>query len=236
MNNTSLIIPIFNEELNIKNLYNEICQADILTCLDEIIFVDDCSCDSSLNIMIEIEKNDLKVKILKHSKRLGQSACLKTASKYTKFATLITIDGDGQNNPKDIPLLLKEFHNDNNLYLVGGLRINRKDNLIKKYASKLANKTRMFILNDGCIDTGCSLKVFEKDTFNKFPFFNGMHRFIPALFSGYGKKTFFIPVDHRARKLGKSKYATFGLGRLYRGVIDIIKVVIIINKFKRDNA
>ena len=106
--------------------------------------------------------------------------------------------------------------------------------MIKIISSKIANKFRNLILKDDCLDTGCSLKVFDRNTFLKFPFFNGIHRFLPALFRGYGKKTFFIEVDHRSRIYGISKYGTFI--RLIRGVRDLIKVVKIIKKFKRSNV
>ena len=116
------------------------------------------------------------------------------------------------------------------IYLVGGIRLKRKDNLIKKISSKIANSVRSKFLNDGCVDTGCSLKVFDKNIFLNFEFFDGIHRFIPALFSGFGYKTFFINVDHRKRKYGRSKYGT--LSRLINGLRDMIKVKKMINKNK----
>ena len=106
--------------------------------------------------------------------------------------------------------------------------------LIKILSSKIANKIRSYILNDDCVDTGCSLKVFDRNIFLSFPFFDGIHRFLPALFKGYNKNTFFINVDHRPRIHGNSKYGTFG--RLVRGIRDLITVAKIIKKFRRDHA
>ena len=119
-------------------------------------------------------------------------------------------------------MLLDKYFSDDNLFLIGGIRVKRKDNLIKIYSSFFANLIRSFILDDGCKDTGCSLKVFDRDIFLSFPFFSGIHRFLPALFKGYGYKTSFLNVSHRPRIRGKSNYGTFD--RLYRGIIDIVKV------------
>ncbi len=107
-----------------------------------------------------------------------------------------------------------------------------KDSVIKKISSKIANKVRKIILDDKCDDTGCSLKVFDKKTFIKLPEFQGLHRFLPALFNGFGCKTFFIPVDHRPRLHGKSKYGTFF--RLYIGIVDMIRVFKFLKNLKND--
>ena len=116
------------------------------------------------------------------------------------------------------------------MYLVGGIRKKRQDSLTKILSSRVANKIRSMIFNDGCNDTGCSLKIFDKQIFLKFPFFSGIHRFLPSLFTGYGYRTFFIDVDHRLRIKGSSNYGT--LDRLFRGIIDIIKVRKIIRDYK----
>ena len=105
--------------------------------------------------------------------------------------------------------MIQEYNKDKDLVLVGGIRLNRKDNFLKKISSKIANKIRMLILKDNCEDTGCSLKIFDKKIFLSFPLFDGIHRFLPALFTGYGKKTIFVDVDHRPRIYGYSKYGTF---------------------------
>tara|TARA_Y100001970_G_C14049314_1_gene758055 strand:+ start:105 stop:803 length:699 start_codon:yes stop_codon:yes gene_type:complete len=231
MSKTTLIIPIYNEELNIKKLFEEIVLID-KNIINNIIFIDDCSTDNSLEILEEISKDLSNVKILKHAKNMGQSKCLQTAIKYTENSIIITIDGDGQNNPKDIPKLLDAYLLHSDVFLVGGLRHNRKDNIIKIVSSKVANRVRSYILKDNCKDTGCSLKVFDRNIFLQLPFFDGIHRFLPALYKGYGKKTLFLNVDHRSRVYGKSKYGTFL--RLFRGIKDLILVVKIIKDFNKN--
>ena len=129
--------------------------------------------------------------------------------------------------------MLDIYKQNKKLKLVGGIRLHRKDNFIKIVSSKIANLIRSKIFNDGCIDTGCSLKIFDKKIFLSFPYFNGIHRFIPSLFVGYGYPVSFIGVDHRKRVYGKSKYGTFN--RLIRGIRDIIIVRQIINNKKNND-
>ena len=217
----SIIIPLYNEEESIKPLIDE-----ILTSLRnykqyEIVLIDDCSNDQTLKIINNINCH-IKIKILKNIKRQGQSYSIHKGIESSSFNTIITIDGDGQNNPNDIPKLINKYNQNNQIYLVGGIRVNRKDSLIKVLSSKIANKIRSSILKDSCKDTGCSLKVFDKTIFLNFPFFDGIHRFLPALFKGFGYKTMFINVEHRPRMHGRSKYGTFL--RLIAGIKDIIRV------------
>ena len=226
-NKFSIIIPIFNEKNNIEVLLNQILE-NISQYNDfEIIFVDDASTDDSLLVLKKYKKNSF-IKVISHYKNFGQSKALWTGIKIAKYDNIVTLDGDCQNDPADIPKLLKIYFKDKDLKLIGGLRLKRNDSFIKIFSSKLANRIRSFILKDNCIDTGCSLKVFKKDIFLNFPFFDGIHRFLPALFKGYGYKTFFISVNHRYRLSGKSKYGT--LKRLYRGIFDLIRVKKIIAK------
>lgn len=216
----SIVIPLYNEEENIIPLINEIFLALKEYDSYEIILVDDFSNDQTLKLISN--KNNKLLKILQNKKRKGQSYSIYKGVKTSQFDTIITLDGDGQNNPKDIPKLLNIFNQNHKIELVGGLRVKRKDNLIKVISSKIANKIRLIILKDKCKDTGCSLKVFNKNVFLSFQYFDGMHRFLPALFNGFGYETFFIDVEHRPRLHGKSKYGT--LLRLIAGIKDIIKV------------
>lgn len=225
----SVVIPVYNEEDNVISLIVEINR-----CLSEyrnyeLIFVNDSSSDKTLDILTE-EKKKYGFKIINNKTNLGQSYSILFGVKEAKHNIIVTLDGDGQNNPNDIPSLVNYYKKNNDIYLVGGIRLKRKDNLIKKISSKIANSVRSKFLNDGCVDTGCSLKVFDKNIFLNFGFFDGIHRFIPALFSGFGYKTFFINVDHRKRKYGRSKYGT--LSRLINGLRDMIKVKKMINKNK----
>ena len=229
----SIIVPIFNEKESIEKLIEEIYLSLENYKRFELILVNDLSTDGSL-ILIEKLKKQYPIILINHTKNLGQSASIFTGLKKSNYDTIVTIDGDGQNNPSDIPFLLEKYFSDKNLYLVGGIRKNRKDSFFKILTSKIANKVRNFILEDECTDTGCSLKVFDKRIFLLFPYFNGIHRFLPALFRGFGKKILFIDVDHRPRVHGFSKYGTFK--RLIKGICDLIRVAIIIKKNKRNNV
>jgi Glycosyltransferases involved in cell wall biogenesis len=188
--------------------------------------INDASIDDTQVIInkLKINKN---IKILKNSFNKGQSYSIYKGIKNSSNKIIVTLDGDGQNDPKDIPKLLELFLSNENVEMIGGIRQKRKDNIIKIISSKLANYVRSKILNDDCLDTGCSLKVFSRNIFLKFPYFDGIHRFLPALFKGYGHKTMFINVNHRERKYGFSKYGT--MNRLFKGIRDIIKVIKIIN-------
>ncbi len=229
----SVVIPIYNEGKNLNSLIKEIKAA--LTNFEdyELIFVNDCSTDNTIEILKEESKN-FSFKLLNNITNLGQSHSIVVGIKNAKYNIIVTLDGDGQNNPKDIPKLVDYYVENDDISLVGGIRIKRKDNLIKIFSSKIANFIRSKYLNDNCADTGCSLKVFDKKIFLNFDYFNGIHRFIPALFNGFGYNTIFLNVDHRKRIHGKSKYGTFL--RLINGLRDMFKVKKIIeenNKSKK---
>jgi len=226
----SLIIPVYNESENIMTLYNEINLSEAYEYLNNIIFIDDVSKDNSLIILNKISKKDKKVTVLKHDINKGQSKSIKTGIDFSNDKYVITLDGDGQNDPNDIIKLIKILEKNTKISLVAGIRINRKDQFIKKYTSIVANKIRRIILNDECDDTGCSLKIFDKEIFINFPFFKGVHRFLPALFKGSGYKCYFINVNHRPRMQGNSNYGTFD--RLFVGIRDILRVKKILNKKK----
>jgi len=228
MHSFSIVIPIYNESNNIKILLKEIYFILKDNFLFEVIIVNDGSNDESKEIIEKLNYENLV--LINNDKNLGQSKSLWIGIKNSKYETIITIDGDLQNDPKDIPMLIDYYKQNNDIDLVGGIRTKRKDNLIKMISSKIANTLRSFIFKDGCIDTGCSLKVFNKKVFLNFPYFNGIHRFLPSLYTGYNKKTFFLNVNHRARIAGVSKYGTFN--RLYKGVIDIIRVKNIIKNYQ----
>jgi len=225
----TLVIPVFNEEDNLVSLIKEIKKALVNYINFELIFVNDSSSDNTLEIL-EKEKKNFDFKILNNQFNFGQSYSILLGIKESKYNIIVTLDGDGQNNPYDIPKLLEYYNKGDDIFLVGGIRSKRKDNLIKIISSRIANYVRSKFLEDGCTDTGCSLKVFDKNIFLKFEYFNGIHRFLPALFNGFGYKTFFLSVDHRKRKYGKSKYGTFF--RLFNGLRDMIKVKKMIEKNK----
>ena len=232
MNNISIVIPIYNEEKNIIKLFHELKQsiADNQNYNFELIFVNDCSIDNSLNILNQLKINNKLLSIINNSENLGQSSSINIGIKNSKYNNIITMDGDGQNNPKDLKIIIQSYFSEN-ADLVSGIRKVRKDTIIKKISSQIANKIRSSVLKDKCSDTGCSLKMFKEEIFLSFPFFNGIHRFIPSLFSGYNKKIVYVDVDHRAREYGQSNYGT--VIRLIKGIGDLIRVFFIIKKYRK---
>ncbi len=223
----SLIIPIYNEEANILQLYNEIKSSESYTMLNKIIFIDDCSTDDSQNVIKKILKIDNKIHLISQKNNYGQSYSILSGCKSTDDNIIATIDGDCQNDPDDLSKLINTYKL-SEAKLVSGIRLNRKDSILKKFSSYIANQIRKKILDDDCVDTGCSLKVFDKKIFLNFPYFNGIHRFLPALFKGYGYKCEFISVNHRFRLHGYSKYGT--MKRLILGIRDTMMVKKIIKK------
>ncbi len=216
----SIVIPLFNEEKNITSLIPEILDNISIYNNYEIILINDASTDETLNTIRKIKNNSIK--IINNLNNKGQSYSIHKGIENSKNNIIITFDGDGQNDPNDIPKLLEIYISNSEIKLIGGIRKNRKDTIIKKVSSRIANTIRSIILKDNCKDTGCSLKIFDKKIFLSFPYFDGIHRFLPALFKGYGYKTKFINVNHRTRKYGISKYGT--LNRLFIGIRDILKV------------
>mgnify|MGYP001208876182 CR=1 FL=1 len=224
MKKISIIIPVYNESDSILQLIIE-AEKFLKSKIEyELIIVDDGSVDETVNILNKSKKN---IKLISNKKNLGQSKSLLNGIKNSSYDTVVTMDGDGQNNPSDIFSMIKLFF-ENNCDLVSGIRLKRRDNLIKIISSRIANFVRSKYLNDECKDTGCALKVFKKNIFLSFPFFDGIHRFLPALFKGYGYCVQFIEVDHRHRIAGVSKYGT--VNRLFKGLKDMYYVKKIIKK------
>ncbi len=224
----SIVIPLFNESQNIVKLIDQLYYSLKDYKNFEVTLVNDASTDNT-NEIIKNLQNNYNLNVLNNKINRGQSYSIAKGIKESKNEIIITLDGDGQNNPLDIPYLLDYFLKNENISLVGGIRKKRKDSLIKIFSSKIANKIRSKILKDRCEDTGCSLKVFSKNIFLNLPYFDGIHRFLPALFIGYGHECYYMPVDHRAREKGISKYGT--IDRLYKGIFDIIKVKRIIKDY-----
>ena len=224
--NFSIVIPVYNEEENIINLYNEILHSITDEYLYEICIINDGSTDNSFKELKKLKKNNIK--IINNIRNYGQSYSIFVGVQNAKYNTIVTLDGDGQNPPSEIIKLLNVYITNKEQVLVGGIRNKRNDAIQKIYASKIANSFRSFILNDNCTDTGCGLKVFPKDQFLKVKYFNGYHRFFPALFKSIGVKCIFINVNHRSRKYGNSKYNN--IKRLFKGLIDIIRVKYIMIK------
>jgi glycosyltransferase involved in cell wall biosynthesis len=211
----SVIVPLFNEEENISILQSELRAA--LDGLDyEIVFVDDGSLDCTVE-RIETAPN---VRLIRFEKNTGQSAALYAGLQAARGANAVLMDGDLQNDPADIPRLLAEIARGADL--VCGYRINRQDTLVKRLTSRIANAVRSRFTKDGVRDTGCTLKAIRRECISALVPFKGMHRFIPALIKGAGYRLVEIPVNHRPRRFGQSKY---GLGnRALRATIDMFGV------------
>ncbi len=211
----SVVVPVFNEEASMSNMQAELRFA--LAGLDhEIIFVDDGSTDQSV---AKIE-NAPHVRVLRFEKNAGQSAALFAGLNAARGAIIITIDSDLQNDPADVSRLLVEISHGADL--VCGYRQKRKDTMIKRLTSRIANFVRSRYTRDGVRDTGCTLKAMRRECVSALIPFKGMHRFIPALVKGAGFQVVEVPVNHRPRKFGKSKY---GLGnRAVRATIDMFGV------------
>jgi dolichol-phosphate mannosyltransferase len=211
----SVIVPLFNEEENISILQSELRAA--LDGLDyEIVFVDDGSLDCTVE-RIETAPNVL---LIRFEKNTGQSAAIYAGLQAARGANAVLIDGDLQNDPADIPRLLAEVARGADL--VCGYRINRQDTLVKRLASRIANAVRSRFTKDGVRDTWCTLKAIRRECISALVPFKGMHRFIPALIKGAGYRLVEIPVNHRPRRFGQSKY---GLGnRALRATIDMFGV------------
>ncbi len=211
----SVIVPLYNEEENVPLLQAELAAA--LSGLDhEVIFIDDGSTDRTLARLT----NTPEVRVLQFAKNAGQSAALYAGANAARGATVVLIDGDLQNDPADIPRLLAEI--ERGADLVCGYRAQRKDTLVKRLTSRIANFVRSRFTKDGVRDTGCTLKAMRRECVRTLVPFKGMHRFIPALVKGAGYRLVEVPVNHRARKFGTSKY---GLGnRAVRATIDMFGV------------
>ena len=221
----SIVIPVYNEEESIGELINEITQALASKYKHEIIVVDDGSVDKTVGVLSKIKQELPTLRIIKHLQNSGQSTAIRTGVQYAKSAWITTLDGDGQNDPADIPNLYNELINNQDAdpwLVVAGYRKKRKDTWLKRISSKYANGIRDRLLRDGTPDTCCGLKVFSRDSFLALPYFDHMHRYIPALFQRQGGKMVSIEVNHRHRTQGMSKYGFHN--RLWVGIVDILGV------------
>ena len=211
----SVVVPLFNEEENVPILQSELRAA--LSRLDhEIVFVDDGSVDRTVE-QIETAPN---IRVIRFEKNTGQSAAIYAVLQAARGATAVLIDGDLQNDPADIPRLLAEIARGADV--VCGYRVKRKDTVLKRLTSRIANAVRSRFTNDGVRDTGCTLKAMRRECVGALVPFKGMHRFIPALIKDAGYRLVEIPVNHRPRRFGQTKY---GLGnRAIRATIDMFGV------------
>ncbi len=205
----SAVIPVKDEAGNVAPLAREIA-AGLAGEAHEIIFVDDGSSDGTAQALAALKAELPQLRVLRHDRNLGQSRGIRSGVAAAKGETIVTLDGDGQNDPADIPKLLALLRADPALGMVSGVRVKRKDSASRRIASRLGNRFRNFMLGDGASDTGCGLKAFRRDAFLALPYFDHMHRFLIALVQREGWKVDYAPVNHRPRLTGASKYTNFG--------------------------
>ncbi|WP_375201991.1 glycosyltransferase family 2 protein [Hyphococcus sp.] len=206
----SVVAPMHNEAGGAGALADEIAAA--LNGVDhEIIMVDDASTDETVETLKAARTRHPQLRILRHEKNAGQSRAVRTGILAARAPVIATLDGDGQNDPADIPALYEKLMDGGDrLAMVAGERRGRQDSQAKKIASRAANAIRRRLLNDGSADTGCGLKLFKREAFLRLPYFDHIHRYLPALMVREGYEVAFAPVSHRARAHGVSKYTNFG--------------------------
>ncbi|MGD8372703.1 MAG: glycosyltransferase family 2 protein [Syntrophobacterales bacterium] len=222
----SVVVPVKNEADNIDSLVDEICAVLDGLLQYEIIYVDDGSVDDTWDRLVALSRRLPQLKIIRLRQSYGQSTAIHTGVKEARAPLIATLDGDGQNDPADIPRLLQVFEAPDrppNMQLVTGHRRRRKDSWVKKFSSRIANGVRIYLLKDQTPDTGCGLKVFPRETFLAMPFFDHMHRFLPALILRGGGEVCSVDVNHRPRKHGRTNYGVWD--RLWVGLVDLFGVM-----------
>ncbi len=220
----SVVAAVLNEAENIRPVLTEIARALEGLRPFEVIFVDDGSTDATLNELLACRDVLPELRVLSHDRRCGKSAALRTGIEAAQAPWIATIDGDGQDDPTEIPAMLAMAEGANGATpLVVGVRLKRNDTLSRRVATRLANGLRQGLLQDGCPDTGAPMKLFSREAFLRLPQFEGLHRFLPALLGSYGHPLLCKPVRHRARLHGHSKYTNWN--RALVGLRDMVGVM-----------
>ncbi len=231
----SVVIPVHNEAANVVALLGEI-RAALEEKLDyEVIVVDDGSGDDTLRLLDEVAGAMPALRIVRHDRRYGQSAGILSGARAARAAWIVTMDGDGQNDPADIPALLAARDADGapeGLQMVAGRRANRHDNWLRRASSRIANRVRGWVLRDAIPDSGCGLKLVSRSAFMTLPQFDHFHRFLPALIKRNGGEVVSVSVSHRPRGGGRSHYGVFN--RLWIGIIDLFGVMWLQRRALRD--
>jgi len=219
----SVVVPVFDEAANVGPLAREIAAAYAGRAY-EMIFVDDRSRDGTREALLGLKAELPTLRILSHRSNSGQSRSVRTGVLAARAAIVVTLDGDGQNPPADAPRLSDRLAAaPPEVALVGGEREKRRDTAAKRWASRAANGVRRRLLDDGANDTGCGLKAFRREAFLRLPYFDHMHRYLPALMLREGYRVEFLRVGHRPRTSGFSKYTN--LGRLWASLSDLAGVM-----------
>ena len=228
----SVVVPVHNEEDNIAPLVTEILAALRGVVAFEIVYVDDLSRDATLARLQALQATTPELRVIRHLANSGQSTAVRNGIKAARAPWVATLDGDGQNDPADIPKLLAERDRASaDTKLFAGWRVNRQDSGSKRWASRWANAIRARMLRDATPDTGCGIKLMERAAFLELPYFDHMHRYLPALMQRAGWRTLSVPVNHRHRVSGVSKYTN--LGRALVGVRDLLGVSWLISRSRR---
>ena len=216
----SLVVPVYNEEDNIDDLYAEVARSmSGQPCAWELVFVDDGSSDHSLDIIRTLADKDERVRYVSFEGNCGQSAAFAAGFRFAQGDVVVTLDADLQNDPADIPAMLQIYAE---VDMVIGWRANRQDSFIKRQASRVANWIRNGISHETVRDTGCSLKVMRSDMLKSIPMFTGMHRFLPTLMKLEGARVAEMRVNHRPRRKGVSKYGIWD--RAWASAYDLLAV------------
>ncbi len=219
----SVVVPVFDEAAAAPALAREIAEAFAGRAV-EIIFVDDASRDKTRAVLAALQPQIPALRVLVHRRNAGQSRAIRSGVLAARAPVIVTLDGDGQNDPADAPRLVDLLAaGPAVLAMVGGERVKRQDSRAKKVASRIANGVRRRLLNDGAADTGCGLKAFRREAFLRLPYFDHIHRYLPAMMLREGYEIAFLPVSHRSRSAGRSKYTN--LGRLWAALSDLAGVM-----------
>ncbi len=229
----SVVVPVKNEEENVAPLVAEICAA-LAGKQFEIIYVDDGSTDRTWPVLQELMASVPQLRVVRHRASCGQSTAVLSGVRAAQAPLVATLDGDGQNDPADIPRLLQvwqqEAARDGSIGCVAGWRTKRQDTALRRFSSRIANGVRSSLLQDNTPDTGCGLKLFSREAFLRLPYFDHMHRFLPALFMRETLRVVSEPVNHRSRERGVSKYGLHN--RLWVGLVDIAGVSWLLRRAK----
>ncbi len=224
----SVVVPVMDEEGNVAGLAREIARAFEGRAF-EMIFVDDKSRDSTLARLLALKAELPQLRVLAHARNAGQSRALRSGVLAARAPVIVTLDGDGQNDPADAPRLVGRLEAGGPvLAMVGGVRLRRRDSRSKRLASRIGNGVRRRLLGDDAVDTGCGLKAIRREAFLRLPYFDHMHRYLPALIKREGLKAEYLEVGHRPRGSGRSKYTN--LKRLWVSLWDLMGVVWLLNR------
>jgi dolichol-phosphate mannosyltransferase len=228
----SVVVPVRNEAGNVAPLVNEIAAALQGRWPFEVIYVNDGSSDGTETELIRLKAEHPWLRQMKHAQSCGQSAAVRTGVSAARAPIVVTLDGDGQNDPSFIPKLIESLEAGSpRVGLIAGQRVGRKASGFKKFQSKIANGVRGAILRDGTRDTGCGLKAFQRELFLSLPYFDGLHRFLPALVKREGRDVGYVDVVDRPRLTGTSNYGMWD--RLWIGILDLTGVWWLIRRKKR---